>query len=99
MLSSRGRFGGHYAGIGRLAPESVAKLAEESGSQVSSVDTSCWTLHTNETGLLGLIPAISELPGTEVILFHNFPGRLKKFIKKNGLSSCRALEGTEYTLS
>ncbi|MGH7745784.1 MAG: MBL fold metallo-hydrolase [Candidatus Dormibacteria bacterium] len=52
-------------------------------AELLNIDTSPWTLHSDEAGI---VQAISELSGrARVVLFHNYPGRLRKFITKFGL--------------
>lgn len=53
-----------------------------------SVDSSPWTLHSDETCLQKVVPEIEK--HAKVILFHNFVRRLKKFASGAGLS-CDAL--------
>lgn len=52
------------------------------------VDSSSWTLHSDENCLRKIIPVVEQ--HADVVLFHNYVRRLKKFATNAGLS-CAAL--------
>jgi hypothetical protein len=69
--------------VGRLENFSNWHWTEE--TLVLPVDTSPWTLHSDETSLTEGIIRLLEY--AEVILFHNFTSRLKKYLKNQGLKA------------
>jgi glyoxylase-like metal-dependent hydrolase (beta-lactamase superfamily II) len=61
--------------VGRFAG---AQNREDNVGTVKHLDTSAWTLHSNEAELLNARRLASK---AKLVLFHNFTSRLKKFIK------------------
>jgi hypothetical protein len=53
------------------------------GADVMDVDSTAWTLHSDEASLREAVAWLSEI--ATVILFHNFPGRTRKFAKQESL--------------
>ncbi len=49
------------------------------------VDVSSWTLHSDEASLAAAVSRLSNV--ARVVLFHNFPKRLRNFIARFGLSA------------
>lgn len=64
------------AGIGKVE---TRDLAERLGGRAAEADTSAWTLHTEHRILQEFIASLSN--EIEVCLFHNYPGRLRRFAK------------------
>ena len=85
----RGKVG--YVGIGRAEDVQLdLPLAEK-----ITVDSTAWTLHSNEGILLRAISAIQQVG--RVALFHNFSRRLRKFAKANNVE-CEVLGSDPITL-
>lgn len=78
---------------GPSPPADARVLAIGRGSNVAEqgVDTTPWTAHSNASTLVHFIRQLEER-GVQVVLFHNFTSRLKKFSRSNGLAA-RALQG------
>ena len=47
------------------------------------LDTSPWTLHSDETAIVEAMRQLSQYG--RVALFHNYPGRLRSFIRRHGI--------------
>ncbi len=91
LVLRRGKIG--VISIGRSYREAVASLLE---ADVLDLDSAVWTLHSNEASL---IKAIKHLQATcEIVLFHNFAKRIRRFSKENDLS-CRALSRAAVSIS
>jgi hypothetical protein len=56
----------------------------------TGIDTSPWTLHSDGRSIAGLVAALSGR--VRVVLFHNYPRRLRTFVGRNGLD-CEVLSG------
>jgi glyoxylase-like metal-dependent hydrolase (beta-lactamase superfamily II) len=68
--------------IGRGDPLPVASWQDVPRADV---DTSPWTLHSDEATLADAVERLSKRG--EVVLFHSFPKRMAQFIKRKGLSA------------
>lgn len=79
-------------GIGRV---SALDAAEMSGATPVYLDTSPWTLHSDMASLKEFVIDISQK--TKVVLFHNYPSRLRKFAKSLG-PECALTLGDELSL-
>ena len=55
------------------------------GVLASELDTSAWTLHSDQASIEEAAAQLSRL--AKVVLFHNFPDRLRKFIARRTLSA------------
>lgn len=76
--------------VGRLAS---AENQKEHVGTVKELDASAWTLHSSEAELLNAGTLASK---AELVLFHNFTSRLKKFIKLHNFPG-RPLERTLFS--
>ncbi len=56
------------------------------------IDTSPWTAHSSEEALIDFVRLL-EKRGVQVVLFHNFSRRLKKFARTHALAA-KALQGS-----
>ena len=76
------RPGAVFATIGRFGEaDTPASIADQCARL--DTDTTPWTLHSNSETLVTTVSSLSEY--ADVVLFHNFVGRLRKFVRKNGL--------------
>lgn len=82
----------HVALVGAL-PTTPAQW--EAGASIIGTDTSPWTLHSDEDTLLALIRQLQS--SARLILFHNFPKRLRRFVQENQVT-CDVLTSREILL-
>ena len=61
-------------------------MRPEGWIRLESVDTTPWTLHSNEASIIDAVAALSS-EKNQIVLFHNFSNRLRKFIEKNELQA------------
>jgi len=55
-------------------------------SMLEGIDTTAWTLHSNEYSLVEACKTMQDI-GCRVVLFHNFLSRMKKFIRDQSLTA------------
>jgi len=80
--------------LGTLATrgETPAEISEAKPRAVMRVSSPDWSFHSSQENLVSLINSLSD-QGVYVYLFHNYPERLQKFIKRFGLDSGKVLTG------
>ena len=54
--------------------------------RLENVDTTPWTLHSNEGSIIDAVAALKS-EKNQIVLFHNFSNRLRKFIEKNEIQA------------
>lgn len=79
LISERGKLG--LVLLGRL--EGDTSVAAHGGA-VLDLDSAVWTLHSNDALICDAVRQLH--PKSNVVLFHNFEKRLRKFSTLNGLS-------------
>ncbi|WP_156425066.1 hypothetical protein [Mycobacterium sp. GA-1285] len=76
------------------APPEARVLSIGRGADLvgQGIDTSPWTAHSSEEALIDFVRLLEER-GVQVVLFHNFSRRLKKFARTHALAA-KALQGS-----
>ena len=84
-----------HAGIGPESAFAVSIGRDDTGedlgvnarwSMTEGIDTTAWTLHSNEHSLVEACNTLQDI-GCRVVLFHNFSGRMKKFVRDQSLTA------------
>jgi hypothetical protein len=74
-------------GVLAIGRTRITELPWNKGLQLD-LDSAVWTLHSSQPVLYD---TIHELSPCQIVLFHNFASRLKKFVRQNNLS-CSVLD-------
>lgn len=84
LITSREKTGLIY--IGRVDSDTINRFT---GERICDVDSSVWTAHSDEASICETARELSSC--YSLVLFHNYPNRLKKFAASNNIQ-CTVLD-------